>query len=247
MDTKTLCILGTCQNVETFLPHVLSNLSTIASWWKECKIVVYENDSTDNTSALLHEWKAKGGHIEIVQETDLNLRYPNRVDRLAYIRNRLLHYIPPYFDYMLMVDMDDVFVKPVQKASFDACFELSSWGVMTAATDWYYDIWALRVPNLIEFDCWTKYYRLLNNGVSEKQAKFDAIEKFKEIMTYQRGVLLIHSAFNAGALYKVSAIHPCCRYSGKSAEGLDICEHVPFQQCLRSHGTRILFNPKFKL
>lgn len=247
MDTKTLCILAACRDVEAFLPQVLSNLSTIASWWKECKIVIYENDSTDNTSALLHEWKAKGGHVEIVQETNVHARIPNRVERLAYIRNRLLNYLPPFFDYMFMVDMDDVFTKPVQKASFEACFQEESWGVMTAATDWYYDIWALRVPKLIEFDCWQEYYRHRRFGFSERHAAFNAIEQYKEIMTYQPNVLVVHSAFNAGALYKVSNIRACCRYSGKTADGLEICEHVPFHTCLRSHGTRILFNPKFKL
>lgn len=246
MDTKTLCIVGTCQNVEPFLSQVLANFTTIASWWKECKIVIYENDSIDNTAALLHEWKSKGGHIEIVQETNLRDRYPNRVERLAYIRNRLLHYVPPFFDYMFMVDMDDLFAKPVQKASFEACFELKSWSVMTAATDWYYDIWALRVPGLIEFDCWQEYYRLQRIGRSEQQAKFDAIEKYREIMSHQKDIVLVHSAFNAGALYKISDIRSCCRFVGK-LNGIEICEHVPFQACIRSHGSRILFNPKFKL
>ena len=245
MDTKTLCIVGTCQNVEAFLPQVLANFTTIASWWKECRIVVYENDSTDNTSTLLHEWKAKGGHIELVQETGLSTRYPNRVERLAYIRNRLLHYVPPFFDYMFMVDMDDVFAKPVQKASFEACFELKSWDVMTASTDWYYDIWALRVPGLIEFDCWDKFHKLENDGMSKKQAQHIAIDQYKEIMSHQTDILLVHSAFNAGALYKVSAIRPCCRYSGKTIDNKSICEHIPFQNCLRSHGGRIVFNPKF--
>jgi hypothetical protein len=247
MDTKTLCIVGACQNVEAFLPQVLANLTTISSWWKECKIVIYENDSTDNTSTHLHEWKAKGGHIELVQETNLRQRFPNRVERLAYIRNRLLHYVPPFFDYMFVVDMDDVFAKPVQKASFEACFEVKSWDVMTAATDWYYDIWALRVPGLIEFDCWEEYYRLRRIGISEQRAKFDAIETYKEIMSHQTDTLLVHSAFNAGALYKISTIRSCCRYSGKTLDGKEICEHVPFHTCMRSHGGRILFNPKFKL
>lgn len=247
METSSLCIVGCCYNVEQFLPKVLENFDTIASWWKECKIIIYENDSTDNTSVLLHEWKSKAPNREIIQETNLKDRYPNRVERLAYIRNRLLYYVPPSFDYMFMVDMDDVFVNPIQKKSFESCFELKSWSVMTANTDWYYDIWALRIPGLIEFDCWEQYYTLLRQGLPEKIATFESIEKFKEIMSHKKEIVNVHSAFNAGALYKVSSIRTCCRFSGRRVDGREICEHVPFQTCIRSHGNRILFNPKFKL
>lgn len=247
METKTLCIVGACKNAAEFLPTILPKLKTIASWWKECKIVIYENDSTDETSALLHAWKDAGGHIEIVQETDLNARYPNRVERLAYIRNRLLCFVPPFFDYMLMVDLDDVFMSPLTKESFESCFALKTWDAMTAnGHDGYYDIWALRVPGIIEFDCWDRYYQLRHLGGSKEQATYDAIHRYGEIMFKMRQVIPVHSAFNIGLLCKVSAIRPCCRFTGK-LNGTEICEHVPFQTCLRSHGARILFNPDFRL
>lgn len=247
MESKTLCIVGCCKNVEQFLPSVLGNFDTIASWWKECKIVIYENDSTDRTSAILHEWKAKGGHREIIQETNLSQRYPSRTERLAYIRNRLLYHVPPFFDYMFMVDMDDVFTQPVQKKSFESCFELNSWNVMTANTDAYYDIWALRVPGLIEYDCWEKYFELIAKGMPKSLAEAESIGRIGEFMHRRKDIMNVHSAFNAGALYKISSIHPCCKFVGKTTAGKEICEHVPFQTCLRSHGNRILFNPNFKL
>ena len=246
MESKSCCIVGACQNVAGYLPQVLANMNTIASWWRECKIVIYENDSTDDTPRILLEWKNEGGHRELVQETGLAARYPGRTDRLAYIRNRLLHYVPPQFDYMFMVDMDDVFTKPVRKESFEACFQLKSWDVMTANTDWYYDIWALRVPGMIDFDCWKRYYELLRAGYSTKDATWTAIEQYKERMSKLNQIVIVHSAFNAGALYKVSAIRTCCKFVGH-VNGNEICEHVPFQACLRSHGARILFHPEFKL
>ena len=246
MENKTCCIVGACQNVEKFLPQVLENMNTISSWWKECKIVIYENDSTDDTPHILEEWKAQGGHRELVQETGVAARYPHRTERLAYIRNRLLHYVPPSFDYMFMVDMDDVFAKPIRKESFEACFQLKSWDVLTANTDWYYDIWALRVPGMIDFDCWKKYYSLIHSGISEKDALWDAIDQFKERMSKLNQIIIVNSAFNAGALFKVSAIRSCCKFAGRVKDE-EICEHVPFQNCLRSHGARILFHPEFKL
>ena len=245
MESRSLCILGACRNVEAYLPQVLENLNTIASWWKECKIVVYENDSTDQTPHILAEWKASGGHREVVQESNLEQRYPMRTDRLAYIRNRLLHYIPPTFDYVFMVDMDDVFTKPIQKSSFEACFTVEC-DVVTADTEGYYDIWALRIPGVLEFDCWQMVYTLMNRGITEQEAKQLAIHDYTTFMNSLTTPIIVHSAFNAGALFKVSAIRSCCRFLG-SVDGREICEHVPFQNCIRSHGARILFHPEFKL
>lgn len=251
MDTKTLCILGAARNVAEFLPAVLANMATVASWWKECKIVIYENDSTDNTAALLHEWKASGvhPHIEIVQETGVDVRFPYRTQRMAYIRNRLLCYMPPSFDYMFMVDMDSVFSHPVQKGSFESCLSVASWDVMTAKgmTQGYYDVWALRVPGVLESDCWQNFYALKTRGRTEDEATQEAIHNYNRFMDRQTDILLVYSAFNIGALYKVSAIRLCCRYSGWNPDGTQTCEHVPFHACIRSHGSRILYNPRFLL
>lgn len=249
METKTLCIVGACQNVEEFLPQVLENFDTIASWFKECKIVIFENDSTDNTPRMLDEWKQKGGHKTILTETNVSMRIPHRIERLAYIRNRLLYHVPPFFDYMFMVDMDDVFAKPIQKKSFESCFKIEDqWDIVTANTEDYYDIYALRVPGLIEFDCWDRYYELQRrHGMSEPHAKVEAIEKYKHIMTDVKECMYLYSAFNAGILCRISSIHTCCRFSHMNENKQVVCEHVPFQNCIRSHGGRILFNPNFKL
>jgi hypothetical protein len=249
MESASVCIVGPCKNAAKFLPTVLPKLMTIASWWKTWKIVLYENDSTDGTPDLLHAWKdATPGDIEILHDTNLNERYPHPIVRLAYIRNRLLDSVPPSFDYMLMVDLDDVFVEPPTKEAFESCFDLKTWDVMTAnGRHFYYDIWALRVPGRIDYNCWQRYHELtLLHQVPKQQATYQAIECHKEFMASLTQVIPVDSAYNIGILCKVSAIRPCCRFSSGSG-GKPICEHVPFQTCLRSHGARILFNPKFYL
>ena len=257
METKTLCIVGACRNAAKFLPTVLPKLDMIASWWKECKVVIYENDSTDETSALLHAWKDAGHPIEIVQERNLDWRYPTRIERLAYIRNQLLGFVPPSFDYMLMVDLDDVFLSPPSKPAFESCFALTNWDVMTAdSVSDYYDLWALRIPGGLDFDCWVRVRQLVRQGLSQAQAQDEAIEKYRVQMNKITEPTPVHSAFNIGILCKVSAIRPCCRFRSTVYDQLQpwlppevqlICEHIPFQTCLRSHGARIVFNPHFYL
>jgi hypothetical protein len=252
MDQSTICILGACKNSEPFLPSVLANLELITSWFKECRVVIYENDSTDNTHSILMDWSRIGGHNihrQIIKETNLNDRFADRTVRLAYIRNTLLCHVPPSFDYFMMVDMDDVFSRPVQKASFDSCFALKDmWDVVTAnGYGGYYDIWALRIPGVIEFDCWEKYYELWRSEkYTQQEATYEAIEKFKGHMADVKTPMYVDAAFNVAMISKVSNVKPCCRYSGVS-DGKSCCEHVPFQRCLRSHGARILFNPDFRL
>lgn len=252
MEQSTICILGACKNSEPFLPDVLDNIKVISSWFKECRVVIYENDSTDRTHEMLMEWvslREHNVHRQVISESNLNARFPGRTVRLAHIRNTLLHHIPPGFDYFMMVDLDDVFTHPVRKESFDSCFEMKDkWDVVTAnGYGGYYDIWALRVPGVIEFDCWQRYYELIRSGkYTQKQATYEAIEKFKDYMHGVKEPMYVDGAFNVAMISKVSILRPCCRYSGV-ADNISCCEHYPFQKCLRSHGARILFNPNFRL
>jgi hypothetical protein len=252
MDQAKICILGACKNSEPFLPVVLANLDRVASWFKESRIVIYENDSTDKTHSMLMEWTTLGGngiHREVVKESNLSNRFADRTVRLAYIRNTLLCHIPPSFDYFMMVDLDDVFSHPVEKASFDSCFALKdTWDIVTAnGYGGYYDIWALRVPDVIEFDCWWKFYELQRSGkYTEKEAVYESVEKYKDYMASVTKPMYVDGAFNIAMISKVSVVKPCCKYSG-IYENRSCVEHFPFQKCLRSHGTRILFNPDFRL
>jgi glycosyltransferase involved in cell wall biosynthesis len=253
MDEKSLCILGCCKNVEQYLPQVLNNLDTIKSWWKECKIVIFENDSTDNTSKLLLDWvKEKGDHREIVQEVDLNKRFPVRTMRLAYIRNRLLHYIHPSFDYFMFIDMDNVLNTPVDKESFESCFKMNvEWDMVTAnSKSGYYDIWALRIPGLMEIDCWDYYNRNIRFGEKTSEELLEMlIYKWNRFMNESTAPIELNSGFNTAMICKVSALRRCCRYNGFSKDYIDnaICEHVSFCNCIRSHGAKIYFNPDFKI
>jgi len=250
MKDKSICIVGCCMNVEKYLPEVLANLETIEPWWKESKVVIFENDSVDDTNKIIKEWaKKKPGQRIIVTEYNLNNRIADRVERLAYIRNRLLEYVPTFFDYFMMIDLDNVFTTPVSKESFDSCFALDNWDVITAVSygNKYYDIWPLRIPGIIEFDCWREYYKLWRSGkYSQQEATTEAIEKFKDLVPTFTKPVVVYSAFNTAMLAKVSTLHRCCKYNNRDG-GQMVCEHVPFQNCLRSHGARIVLNPNFRL
>jgi len=252
MEDYRICILGACRDAERFLPQVLSNLDTISSWFKDCRIVIYENDSVDRTNELLMEWatQTKDNVVRhVIKESNLNSRFHYRTPRLAYIRNTLLYHIPPDFDYFMMVDLDDVFAHPVEKKSFDSCFEIKdAWDIVTAnGYEGYYDIWSLRLPGVIDFDCWFRYWALMATGkYTDEEAQQEAIYKYTGYMNAIKWPVYVDGAFNVGMISKVSIIKPCCKYAG-FYEGRICVEHFPFQKCLRSHGVRILYNPNFRL
>jgi hypothetical protein len=156
MENASLCILACGRNIEPYLDKVLSNFATIESWFKKTKIVIFENDSVDNTHDILKKW-SNGITKLLLTESNLLQKIPLREYRLAYIRNILLEHIPPTYDYFMMVDIDDVFVTPVNKQSFESCFQLDNWDIITANSyRKYYDIYALRIPNVIDYNCWKK-------------------------------------------------------------------------------------------
>jgi hypothetical protein len=185
----------------------------------------------------------------IIKESNLNSRFHYRTPRLAYIRNTLLCHIPPDFDYFMMVDLDDVFAHPVEKKSFDSCFEIKdAWDIVTAnGYEGYYDIWSLRLPGVIDFDCWFRYGALMATGkYTDEEAQQEAIYKYTGYMNAIKWPVYVDGAFNVGMISKVSIIKPCCKYAG-FYDGRLCVEHFPFQKCLRSHGVRILYNPNFRL
>jgi hypothetical protein len=242
MQDASICILGACRNCEPFLPAIFENFNSISSWFKKTKIILYENESTDGTKKLLSEWMASSKlDIRLIQETNLGKNYPIRTERIAYIRNLLIDAVPRDFNYFFMVDLDDVFSPKVKKESFESCFRYTGWDVMTAYSVkyGYYDAWALRIPGLLEEDCWNIIFAYHEKGINIKD---DFLANINSFMTSLKEPFPVSSAFNVGMLAKVSILKPCCRYRGEKT-----CEHVAFQDCLRSHGAAIFYNPAFQL
>jgi hypothetical protein len=255
MDQASVCIIGACRDIEPYIYSVLNNITTICSWWGSSQVVIFENDSKDATSAILRDWISLCDNRILVQESNLDAVYPLRTARLAYIRNKLLKYVTPSFDYMLIIDMDDIFTWPVKKESFDSCFYFENWDVITANSNYcktwhrngYYDIWALRVPNVIDFDCWDNHTMLLHRGYTYEVALQKLVIKYMDFMNMIKVPINVNSAFNGAIICKVSFILPCCQFVGlePTHDNGMVCEHISFQNCLRSHGARIVYNPEF--
>ena len=78
--------------------------------------------------------------------------------------------------------------------------------------------------------------------MSESEADNKYIHVFDKFDTGQR--LEVDSAFGGIAIYKVSIIGDC-KYIGSYDDGTELCEHVPFHQCIKENGGKIYINTDF--
>jgi len=240
MEQESIIIAGCCRNVSTYLDVVFKNIMNIANLFADYHCIFVESNSNDDTLKRLRDFAADP-KVEVI--TLGHMSETCRTKRLATCRNQILDHIRDpkleKFAYLLMVDMDNIGAGLIDPEGIKSCFRYKNWSVMTASNpDFYYDIWALRWPGVIDYDCWKAVDKDDNRDKHVHSITKLAARDVDDIP------YLVHSAFNGAALYKIADIHPSCRYDGWEGNG-DICEHVPFHNCIRAHGGKIYINPRF--
>jgi hypothetical protein len=237
---KYKIVIGGCaRNCGPYLPKVLPKIKEITNFCSDYQIIIYENDSTDNTLELLNNFKNENKNVLIISEKDIDKRYPLRTHRLAYTRNKIIdeinenNYMHKY-DYFLNIDLDNINVNldiDSIKKLLDSNFEFD---VATANHKKYYDYWALRTKKYNKNCC-------NDNGVCFKSpilldSWFDKI-KGTNIDKNAKPIKVL-SAFEGLGIYKLKSISNC-RYDGiekNPNSNEEDCEHVKFHECIRDKG-----------
>jgi hypothetical protein len=115
---------------------------------------------------------------------------------------------------------------------------------MVSASQTYkcYDVWALRARDWCENDCWEEYKRLKLQYL-EKVALSWAITSKMWSITRTSDPIPVMSAFGGPAIYRLEAFRHGS-YVGVLDNGMEVCEHVPFNLRLSSLGFESFNNPK---
>jgi len=105
MKSYNVIFAGTCKNIENMLIHI----DVCGNKFNSYKLIIYENDSTDNTRNLLIKNK-KDNYLYIFED---NVTEPLRTIRLANGRNKILNKVREIntyntYQYLIMIDLDDV-------------------------------------------------------------------------------------------------------------------------------------------
>jgi len=232
---------GTVRNCEKYINNILKHIDICGEKFNNYILIIYENDSNDKTRTFLNENK-KDNYYYILED---NVKESKRTVRLENGRNKIIDKmnelnINNSFDYLIMLDMDDVNDSGKFVETIDTCFKYENWdALMGNQQTKYYDIWALREKNTIDYDCW----RELNNAKDENQ-KSNINNIITNTHYKKNGLVEVDSAFGGIAIYKISSIKDC-RYKGEYPNGDEMCEHVNFNKCIKKKGGKLFINTEF--
>jgi hypothetical protein len=238
---SNVAVVGLARDIAGILPMTLQRLSQTVKHFAGWKCIVVENDSTDDTKALLKAWAAEhSGHVvlELLDNGRPHLHgfERERVMALADYRNRCRELVREHYpeaDYVVAVDLDAWGGWSVhgllngigwhQKLPKAGCMASTSLfkhagTLMDGKTPWaHYDNWAYRwlgwTPRI---GPWFTFW-LPPPGAPP---------------------IPVNSAFGGLAIYNTQPYLEAA-YSGDNGD----CEHVSFHRIMQSKGWSIFLNP----
>jgi hypothetical protein len=241
MDKKII-ICGCTKNSSAYLEQRIQLLHEIGARFAKYNIVLYENDSTDNTVEILQKHKTDTFHF--ISETNVSIKYPQlnkRVQILCHGRNVLLNIVKTKYasyDCMMMIDIDNVLENFNSKTILNAFKYGDNWSGLTAnCIGKYYDIWALRMPATLwdpwihgklwseplEHDCWSQ----IRNNVHP----YTCIKSYQTIIPVKMPLIQTTSSFGGIGIYKIGAIMNSS-YNCFNNSFIE-CEHVSFNNSIQ--------------
>jgi hypothetical protein len=252
MKKYNVIFVGTVRSVEKYMKRALENVDTCGKKFNDYAVIIYENDSSDKTREILQENKKDNYHY-IFED---NITESRRTMRIANGRNQILDKIKEinenqYYNYMIVVDMDDINDSGTFVDTIDTCFKYdpNQWDVLTGnQTTNYYDLWALRKKGIIEGDFWGEV-----NKIEEEDKKKEYTDTLFPTVFEKNYLTDMDSAFGGIAIYKLSSIPENCRYVGFHNENnkqgypadSEQCEHVEFNECIKKNGGKLYINTEF--
>lgn len=243
-DKSSVLVCGTAKNVARKLDEFVLRTDRAFAGFEKTNYLVCESFSSDNTWEKLLSLKSRRDDFNCMQDDQIDKIEKRRTVRIASARNQLLKKIKKdfnNFDYVVMMDLDGV-NRDITRENVESCWRHSEWDGVTANQPLrYYDIWALRAKGWCETDCWNEYAALLKD-MSPKQALKVAVTSKMRSINSKASPIQVQSSFGGLAIYRMKAFLSS-EYVGADAEGIEICEHVPFHKGLLDNGFKIYIMP----
>lgn len=205
------------------------------------RLVIYENDSTDNTAIRLEELSLALPKLKVISERGIDARHPERIGRLAHCRERLLaearsidaatsctHYV--------VVDLDSRIAESLRPAQLAAAIRKLDAegldGVFPVSSPVYYDIAALRAAPWCGGDCVIERVRDLPRYGAYGSVLVHVVSKQLAIEEFPVGKLIpVESAFGGVGVYRFAGVRDKT-YLGHDYTTSPFCEHVVFHSQL---------------
>jgi hypothetical protein len=226
IQDKNICITGLARNIEPVLQNSLNHLSSICGLFNNCNVVIFENDSSDNTKNILQSWQQSNYYL-ISQ--NLKATHPTgssksllRTTALANYRNICKNYIvdniKTKLDYIIVIDLDF--------RGIDINGILNSFGWISSSNiDGIVGIayMLLKDPfdkiTILNYDSWA----FRHTWWDDHQEQMPWFEKWCPFIGSQP--IKVNSAFGGIGIYSADP-YLSCNYDGYD------CEHVCFHKNL---------------
>lgn len=236
-NDSSIVLVGMARDIGNILPVTIARLEEIASHFGQWNAVIVENDSTDDTKAVLQSW-AEGGNVladcRDLGREDLRGFESTRVQRYAEYRNRYTQLARDHWpdaDFVLAVDLDPW-------GGFSESGILNSVG------------WMHTMPSAACMAS-TSIYRATTDAKNKVWAHYDAwaFRAWGEAPRFDRYFPLWLPPPGAAPIKVYSAFGACALYDAKrfyAAEYVSIdgdIEHAGLHQNIRKAGGEIYLNP----
>lgn len=232
--SSKVCITGLARNISAALEKTIPRIERICSMFERATVIIYENDSKDDTLKKLNRWAMGNadvfieteslGHKEHKQDRSLS-----RMEAMSYYRNVLLNYARQnHTDFIINLDMDLVggysYKGILNSLSYNGTFDV------IGSNSIIYDLYEGRIRRLY-YDSW---------AFRKDQWEPHMDEEINPLQ-FHRGepLVKVNSCFGGLAIYRrKSLLHKDIKYSGPS------CEHVELHKRMTDVGFgRIFLNP----
>lgn len=260
MKTKKIVIGGLYQNSSNVFDKFKERMNSLKNLFEDVQIVIFENDSTDNSRLLLLNWEKEQNNVHIIKCEENNFCLlkqssaiehgsfsENRMKKMSRYRNIVKKYVDNNFndyDYFMVIDTDARGGFSLNGLAYSFGINnnwdmISAYGstgiVLTLGNLLYYDYIAL--INNISFDS-NDYIVLINN------LSFDIIEEMIKInsITHNDDLIPVNNAFGGLTIYKMSSIQ---NVDYTPHDNNYICEHTVFTNNMKMNGyNKFYINPK---
>jgi hypothetical protein len=244
-------ITGCVKNCGNYLNAVFENIRKLIKEFNSYQIVIAYDQSDDNSMSELTRLQ-KEFDIHII---NVNGNSSVRCENICNARNKILDYLNgKEYNYLIMLDMDDVCAQPINMSAFKETILRTDWDAVSFNRINYYDIWALSIDHH-RFSCWN----FIENSYGAKSNEIKNYIEYKLKNTDKNSLINCDSAFNGFAIYRPKSFVNCFYSStindsipymktedmvGTHLHLLYECEHRPFHlSAIHKNNARIRISP----
>ena len=248
---KRIVFCGLARDIEKYIEKSIIKLEIVGKHFKDYKIIIFENDSSDNTRDLIKKNCARNNKIILLNCNNMNstecklknrkgydygMLSKERINKMAQYREQYLNYVKTNlsdYDYMMVCDMDlsgnqciDGIFTSIIKPDWDAIYingKTSFWG--------FYGLITITYDGLA-----------FVNYNSEFKKNMSNLQYLLQIFLMNCGIndsnefYQVKSAFNGYALYKINSI------KNSSYIGDYNCEHINLSKNIHNNGGKQYIN-----